>query len=233
MENTQVKQIEYSETKDFLLNKHYAHRMPSVSYAYGLFYNNQLHGVITYGSPASRSLQTGFFGKEYASKVIELNRLYIDDEISQSVKNITSYFVSSTLKDLKKYNLLVVSFADSGMNHLGSIYQATNFIYLGKTKERTDKFSGFNAHSRHYDKNKKEIIRPVRSSKYKYIYFAMNKTNKKKFKNLLKYKPLPYPKDLKVEHYSVGDTKHVKYKVVDTGNYVDEEQAKLLISKDK
>lgn len=224
--NKEVKQISYDDTKPFLLKKHYAHRMPSISYAYGLFIDGVLHGVIAYGCPASRSLQTGFFGKEYADYVIELNRLYVDDEISQNIDNITSYFVGVSLRDLKQYNKLVVSFADSGQYHLGGIYQATNFLYLGKTPQRTDKFSGFNKHSRHYDKNKQEIIIPVRSSKYKYIYFAMNKRLKNKLVKLLKYDVKPYPKDLQIQHYKVGDSKQMLYKVVATGQIVDESDAK-------
>ena len=33
----EIKEIKYSDTKDFILKKHYAQRMPSVSFAYGLF----------------------------------------------------------------------------------------------------------------------------------------------------------------------------------------------------
>ena len=107
-----------NDIKDLILNYHYAHRIPSVSYAFGLYADNELEGVITFGQPASRSLQTGMFGVEYASRVIELNRLYIKDEVSQTHKNITSEFVAWALKQLKKFNLAVVSFADSGMNHI-------------------------------------------------------------------------------------------------------------------
>ncbi|MCQ2076406.1 MAG: hypothetical protein MJZ20_05130 [Bacteroidaceae bacterium] len=122
-----VRRITYADTKPFLLNKHYAHRMPSISYAYGLFVDDILHGVITYGSPASRTLQSGFFGKEYADYVIELNRLYINDEISQSHDNIASYFVGASLRDLKQYNKLVVSFADSGQHHIGGCTRQRTF----------------------------------------------------------------------------------------------------------
>lgn len=231
MDKAQIefKQITYQDTKETLLTKHYAHRMPSISYAYGLFVGNILHGVCTFGQPASRSLQKGFFGNDYADCVIELNRLFIDDEVSQSVKNITSEFVGYCLRQLKQYNLLVVSFADSGMNHLGGIYQATNFDYLGKTPARTDKFGGFGKHSRHYDKQAVEFIRPFRTSKYKYIYWAGDKRWKKKMKALLKYEILPYPKDLDDKHYQVGDKKPQLYKDVINGDVISEEKAKHVL----
>lgn len=218
-----------NDIKDLILNYHYAHRMPSVSYAFGLYENNELAGVVTFGQPASRSLQTGMFGIEYASRVIELNRLYIKDEVSQTHKNITSEFVAWALKQLKKFNLAVVSFADSGMNHIGGIYQATNFLYLGKTLGRTDRFSGFNKHSRHYDKDAKEVIRVYRTQKYKYLYLAMDKRNKKKFMKLLKYDILPYPKDLQDEHYEPGTAETKWYRDEKTGNKITEEQARRLL----
>ncbi len=218
-----------NDIKDLILNYHYAHRMPSVSYAFGLYANNELAGVITFGQPASRSLQTGMFGVEYASKVIELNRLYIKDEVSQTQKNITSKFVAWSLKQLKELNLAVVSFADSGMNHIGGIYQATNFMYLGKTKARTDRFSGFNKHSRHYDKNAKEVIRVYRTQKYKYLYLAMDKRNKKKFMKLLRYDILPYPKDLDDKHYKPGTTEIKWYRDEATGKKITETEARGLL----
>lgn len=231
MKEIEVKKVEFSDVKPFLLEKHYAHRIPSISYAYGLFYNDKLEGVVTYGTPASRSLQIGFFGEKYAKRVIELNRLYINDYVSQHIKNVTSFFVAESLRQLKKYNLLVVSFADSGMNHIGGIYQACNFIYLGKTPTRTDKFTGFNKHSRHYDKGGVELIRVIRSSKYKYIYYAMDKRTKKKFKKIIRYKAKPYPKDLMHKHYRVGDKKEVEYVSVKTGETIDENEARKIIER--
>ena len=48
-----VEKISYADTKPFILDIHYAKRMPSISYAYGLFDNDELVGIISYGSPAS------------------------------------------------------------------------------------------------------------------------------------------------------------------------------------
>ena len=48
-----VREITYEETKPFIMGKHYAKRMPSISYAYGLFDEEDLVGVLTIGKPAS------------------------------------------------------------------------------------------------------------------------------------------------------------------------------------
>ena len=71
MENYSVNKISYEDTKPFILNIHYAKRMPSISYAYGLFLNNELVGIVSYGSPVSPSLCKGIAGLENKSFVIE------------------------------------------------------------------------------------------------------------------------------------------------------------------
>jgi hypothetical protein len=86
----------------------------------------------------------------------------------------------------------VVSYADTGWGHVGYIYQATNFLYTGITKERTDIFSE-SGHSRHYDKS--ETQRQFRSAKHRYVYLVGTKTDKRKMANELKYEVIKeYPK---------------------------------------
>jgi len=183
-----VKSIKSEQTYDWLLHKHYAKRIPSISYAFGLYEKEILKGVLTIGKPASPSLCDGICGKEFSKYVYELNRLCVDDNLE---KNTLSFFVSGSLK-LIKDNLILVSYADSLWNHNGYIYQATNWIYTGATKERTDIGFEDGSHSRHYDKNIDYSIRKFRSSKHRYVLFIGNL--KRHFKKNMKYKIEPYPK---------------------------------------
>jgi hypothetical protein len=80
------------------------------------------------------------------------------------------------------------------MNHNGYIYQATNWIYTGMTKSRTDKWVEGGKHSRHYDNEKQRGLRKYRSAKHRYIYFATSKTKRKEYLKMLKYKIQAYPK---------------------------------------
>ena len=72
-----VSPIQHYETKEWLLKKHYAKRMPSISYAFGLYIDHMLVGICTYGMPPSSTLAESISGKTYKNKVIELNRLII------------------------------------------------------------------------------------------------------------------------------------------------------------
>lgn len=123
--NWNVLAIPFSATHTWLKNKHYAKRIPSIVHAYGVFVDGIMQGVITYGIPASPSLTMGVCGYEYKHQVVELNRLAM---LEDHDKNLASYFVSKTLKMLPK-PLIVVSYADTSMGHVGYIYQATNFLY--------------------------------------------------------------------------------------------------------
>ena len=95
--NYQILRISYNSTKPYIMGIHYAKRMPSISYAFGLFKNEILVGVVTYGSPPSQSLCKGIAGDKHKKKVIELNRLVLKNNgewliviniVKQYVKNI-------------------------------------------------------------------------------------------------------------------------------------------------
>ena len=186
-----VKSIDSYLCKDWLLNKHYAKRIPSISYSFGLFDKN-LIGVLTIGKPASPSLCDGVCGKDNSKYVFELNRLCVNDNLE---KNVLSFFVSSCLKLLPK--LIIVSYADTAQNHHGYIYQATNWFYTGlSSKAKDKKLIGSNKHGRHNNAYEQdgdyEFVE--RSRKHRYIYFTGNKRENKKLLNELNYKIQPYPK---------------------------------------
>jgi len=191
-DNFTVKRIKHqTEYAEWLLKKHYAHRIPSISYAFGLYENGVLRGVCTFGTPASHTLCIGLAGEKWSKSVIELNRLVVEcSEI-----NITSWFVSRCLTFFRGVGPLVVSYADTGQGHVGKIYQACNFLFTGTTKERTDINTGEGKHSRHYDKNQDySENRKTRTAKHRYIYIAGLKKYKKKLLAAVNYPILPYPK---------------------------------------
>jgi hypothetical protein len=200
-----VKRISYEDTKPYLLDIHYAKRMPSISYAYGLFLDDTLCGVVTYGKPPSAPLRKGIAGEENIQYVLELNRLCLKNNI----KNEASILISRSLKQLPKS--IIISFADTEQDHIGYVYQACNFYYCGLSAKRTDwkikgmehlhgqtiadKYRGFKnrAEAIRNDYGDKFYLKP-RSRKHRYIIFIGNKMDKKEFKKQLRYKVKPYPK---------------------------------------
>lgn len=196
----ETRQIEYKIALDFIMPRHYSGRKPQITKAFGLYENGNLVAVCTFGKPATPRLCEGICGKEYAHCVYELNRLVRVEEF----KGQLSQFVSKCLRELKKENWIVVSYADSGMSHHGYIYQACNFLYTGCTKQRTDKYGGGGTqHPRHII-DCQNTVRQIRTSKYRYVYFCTSdKKLKKEWLNHLNYEILPYPKGDN-ENYILG-----------------------------
>ena len=176
----EVVQIPYSATKDWILNIHYAKRMPSISFAYGLYHYDELVGMVSYGTPASPFLCKGICGEEHKHNVIELNRLVLKDNLP----NQASFLVSRSLKLLPKPKV-VVSYADTAQDHAGIIYQACNFLFTGTTKARTDIAGKDGMHSRHHLGDRQNRIN--RSAKHRYVYFIGSKKDKKTLRNALRY----------------------------------------------
>lgn len=175
------------EVEPWLLEKHYAKRMCPISFAFGLYDDEQLVGVVTYGVPASPFLCMGVCGIDNKDKVLELNRLCLND----GVKNGASFLVSKSLQMLPKPTI-VVSYADTAMGHVGYIYQASNFLFTGTTKERTDMAGEDGKHSRHNLGNSENRIN--RSAKHRYVYFVGSKSQKNSLFKQLNYEVSPYPK---------------------------------------
>src|SRR5699024_1678053 len=136
-----------------IMEKHYAQRKPSISYAFGLFNKDELVGVCTFGKPASNSLCEGVCGKENKERVFALNRLYIDI----NAKNIASFFVSMCLKHLKMLRLIMGSYYESGMNDDKYVYKATNILYKVSTRDGTELYTKGNRNSRLYDESNRHL----------------------------------------------------------------------------
>ena len=193
-----VQSIQHWETYDWILYKHYAKRLPSISFSFGLFIDNELTGVITYGMPASPSLCDGICGETYRHDVLELNRLCLQN----NNKNAASYLIAHSLKLLPTPKI-VVSYADTSKNHIGYVYQATNFIYTGLSAKRTDPENCYltNVHNRHMPSGQPQVERP---RKHRYVYFCGDKRQKRKLLDRLNYPIQPYPKG-KTQRYDSGD----------------------------
>ena len=130
-----VKEIPYKTAMQIVIENHYLHRKCPCSYAFGLISKEtgEIKGVITYGVPPSHTLLKGICGEEEKQNVYELNRLWVADDMP---RNSESYLISASIKKLDKE--IIVSFADTSQDHIGYVYQATNFLYTGLSAKFLD-----------------------------------------------------------------------------------------------
>jgi hypothetical protein len=198
-----VQAINNQLAQNIVVEKHYLHRKAPCSIAFGLFdKHNQLMGVVMYGTPSSAPLRQGIAGKEEANNVIELTRLWVSDS---APKNGESFLIGRSLSKAGKQ--IVVSFADTEQNHLGIVYQATNWIYTGLSAKRTDwTVEGIDKHGHTWaDKYTAEQMRELfgerfkltpRSRKHRYIFINAKGKRKKEIMNKLRYPISSYPKEV-------------------------------------
>lgn len=204
--NIQVQQISAKEAEPWLLLRHYAKRKCPISYAFGAYTDGNLIGVITYGTPLSSTLRDGVAGKEWASCVLELNRLCCNSE-----KNLASMLIGRSLAMLPKPSI-VVSYADTAQKHVGYVYQATNFIYTGLSAKFKDPYV-IGMENKHHTTigdmgrghpSRVQYLRQTygvdnvyykeRARKHRYIYLCGDKRQKKAMRDALRYNQEPFPK---------------------------------------
>ena len=182
--------------RDWCKKYHYAKRVPSISFAFGLENSvGEIEAIITIGKPASNAPCIGVCGAEFKGYVYELNRICAKEQLEIPL----SQFVGEALRRLP--NLVLISYADTAWNHVGYIYQATNWLYTGATRKRTDPASN-GKHSRHVE-CLPEYGRQVRSSKHRYVTFTGDKRFKKALRKKLRWETQEYPKG-EVKKYEIN-----------------------------
>lgn len=111
------------------MNFHYAKAVPSASNAYNVYNeDNDWCGVIIFGVGATPNSAAPFGMKR--GEVMELVRVALNGK-----QPCTSECVMAAVRQLHRDEpqiKILISFADMDQDHYGTIYQATNWIYLGE-----------------------------------------------------------------------------------------------------
>lgn len=199
-EKLSVMRIERADALPFIKAKHYAKRVPSISFAFGLMRGQSLVGVCTYGTPPSHTLLKGVAGERWAAHVLELNRLTCENQ-----RNNASFLVGRSLRLLPKPTI-VVSYADTGAGHVGYVYQACNFIYTGLSAAWLDPVVAGLEHQHHatfaHGKTNAQMRETFgdavtfkkRTRKHRYIFICAKKRDMESIMRDLKYPAMAFPK---------------------------------------
>lgn len=206
-----TKPINYETAANMVQKYHYAHRVPSISFAVGMYVDSVLAGCITFNTVFA-NIASAICGPQYSDFVFELARLFIHD---WSGRNSESWFIGESFKWLRRERpdiLILLSYADTNRNHLGLVYQATNWVYTGispsatgreyvingKVKTRRDFRRSAGSNEIMSFTELQEIypdIKKVESSeKHRYVYFLGNRRQRRELRKALKWPVLPYPK---------------------------------------
>jgi len=122
----------FEAAKHAVMNYHYSRRMPSGKlFKLGVWENDVFIGAVIFGRGANNHLAKSFGLLQ--TEAVELVRVALKSHIAP-----VSKIVAISLKLLKQYNpglKMCISYADlTNQGHMGTIYQASNWIYLGERK---------------------------------------------------------------------------------------------------
>jgi hypothetical protein len=156
------------------MNFHYSKVCPAQSLGYSVFNNNnEWCGVILFGGGAGAYMGSpfGLFYGQY----LELTRMALNGK-----QESTSKAMSIAIKLIKKSNptvKLLISYADKGQEHIGTIYQATNWYFVEDIKSSGEEvfYKGRWSHNRTpssklSNEEYRKLKKRKKPGKYKYIY---------------------------------------------------------------
>jgi hypothetical protein len=199
-----IKEIDSKLANRLIIENHYSGTVPKgVKFHLGIFIDEILYGVAQFGYGIRPKQSCKWVEGTNSDEYLELNRLWISDQLG---KNAESNSISKALKYVKEKKpelKWIISFADGMMGKVGTIYQATNFIYTGygidngiwmlKDGTRTHAISLWHKHKTQSRSILESIygkpLYKVTGGQYRYIHFY----DRKLIKNLIT-PPLPYPK---------------------------------------
>jgi hypothetical protein len=147
-----IDKISKKQAEELLLTYHYLKDFSKgfkSGWNYGLFKKNDfsplnigpLLGTVIFTGLPVPELAKGAFGLERNEQkgLFELSRLCVHPDTQSDEHNITSWFVSRAIRQLRKDTEVkaIISYADSNF-HNGTIYRACNFAYAGLTDAKKD-----------------------------------------------------------------------------------------------
>jgi len=131
--------------KAFVLEHHYSGTYPAARFRLGMYCGPALVGVAVFSHPCNDAVLTGVFPAPVLA-CVELGRFVLLDNVPA---NGESWFLGRCFELLRKEGIVgVLSFADPHPRttsvgrivfggHVGTIYQAHNGKYLGRSRPRT------------------------------------------------------------------------------------------------
>ena len=201
LHSIQVKPIPFTAAKAIVERNHYLHSMPGgTCLSFGAFVGPSLLGALILGR-GPRNSATLVAGAE-ARDCLTLTRLWLSDDLP---RNSESRVIAVVLRSLRQHTSIkfVLSYADPSQGHLGTIYQATDWLYTGPSQAVPlyDLGDGVYRHSRslghsfgsrsvaYLERQGMPVKLIPQAAKHKYVYFLV-----RAWQERLLVPVLPYPK---------------------------------------
>lgn len=184
--------------------------------------NDKIISVVSFGATNFNSNRSflGNVSKKYNVRIIQLTR---GGTRFDAPKNIPSQILKKSMAIIKERfgDVIFVAYSDTKWNEIGTIYQASNFYYLGLTNPKGQSnyiidnkiISGWDIRKKYGTRDMnilsekiKGIQRVQLTKKHLYVFVKTSKKKKRKIIAELNERIQKYPKR---EEYSVGSMKEI------------------------
>jgi hypothetical protein len=124
-----VKVIPSKLANEFVRKYHYSGKVvPNSKLHFGCFYNNILHGVLSFGSPLKKSGVIGLVKNTGWNGFVELNRMAFDDVLPKNSESRCLSVAFRLIKTKAPHIKWILSFSDGTQSGDGTIYRASGFV---------------------------------------------------------------------------------------------------------
>ena len=179
----QVSPIPSKVARIILEKHHYLHSWPGgTMLSFGVFLDHELHGTLTLGAGPTQAYR--LVDEARPDDCMTLTRLWLSDQLP---RNSESRVIGVAIRNLKKHTSLkfLISYADPSQGHMGTIYQATGWVYTGlssamplydlgdgKVRHCRSLSHAYGTHSiKHFADHGVTVNLIPQTAKHRYIYF--------------------------------------------------------------
>ncbi len=219
IKEAKIKETNYVTAKKIIEEYEWLGTMGTTQFHFGIYYRGVCAGVVCFGYFQAMNTNSGghpyapYVGEKFAKFGIQLTRGAC---VHWAHKNTGSKLISTGLRKIsEKGYKYVIAFSDPEAGEIGTLYQATNWYYLGFSKTvhydiyfksgklfKNDRdffkeygFTGFTKMIKYID-DKPHLEVKKRNPKARYIKLIGNKVENKIMLKKLHDKIKPYPKRL-------------------------------------
>tara|TARA_R110000824_G_scaffold175994_1_gene354793 strand:- start:6 stop:869 length:864 start_codon:yes stop_codon:yes gene_type:complete len=217
-----VKSVSFETAKKIILEYEWLGTMGTTQHHFGIYFDGHCAGVVCFGYFQAMNTNSGghpyapYIGEKYSKYGIQLSRGAC---VHWAHPHSASKLISGSLQHMKqkgyKYS---IAFSDPMAGEIGTVYQATNWHYLGFGKTihydiyyrggqlymndrdfyKKYKFCGKNK-TENWLNDKPDLYLKKREPKGRYVKLLGNKKENKEMMKHLKDKIVPYPKRIAVQ----------------------------------
>lgn len=135
LDNWEIQEIDFRTAQDFILQYEWLGTMGTTQFSYGLFIDSKLTAVACFGLTAGTQALSEPFGEDRKSEGIVLVRGAC---APWAHEHTSSFFLGKVFPLVRERGYrFVIAYSDPEAGEIGTVYQATNWLFYGMTSPVT------------------------------------------------------------------------------------------------